>query len=736
MTALGEPPPQSPAETKRLLHELHVHQIELEMQNRELREAQQALEASRDRYAQLYDFAPVGYLTLDRTQCIADINLTGAALLGTERTRLLGQPFVLYVAAADRLAFRRHLARCYRTGDLVVSEITVQGHNGAPVRVQLSSICGRDREGAPPCAITMTDISARVRAERALQASEARYRTVSELMSDYVFAVRVADDGRLEPEWSAGAFPAITGYALDEIIHPGAWRRLIVPADQPMVERDYAALLRGEIQVVELRLLTTAGGPRWFQVHARPEWDAVAQRVTRIVGALKDITERKQAEEALRGVNEELETRVQERTAALQQVNVELQTEVVERKRAEAERKTRTRQQTAIADLSQRALATRDLDILLNKAAALVARTLDVEYCKVLELLPDGQALLLRAGFGWKTGAIGRTTVGAGSDSQASYTLLSGEPVIVEDLRTETRFRGPPLLHDHGVVSGISVIIDSHHRPFGVLGAHTTRQRLFTADDIHFLQAIANVLAAAINRQRLEAVRQQLLQQLQGAREDERRRIALVLHDEIGQALTALKFTLEVAHDDSELARSTDALDESIAMIDELLQQVRTLALDLRPSVLDDLGLIAALRSSLDRQAQRAGFAGTFRIEGSQAQRLESARLPPTVEIACFRAAQEALTNVLRHAQARHVSVVLGADDDAITLVICDDGVGFDLGRAQERAIAGGSMGLLEMQEQVALAGGQFAVATAPGHGTRIEIRFPLILGSTPLEAR
>ncbi|HET9223792.1 MAG TPA: GAF domain-containing sensor histidine kinase, partial [Roseiflexaceae bacterium] len=359
-----------------------------------------------------------------------------------------------------------------------------------------------------------------------------------------------------------------------------------------------------------------------------------------------------------------------------------------------------------------------------------------VEYCKVLELLPDGQVLLLRAGFGWQAGAIGRTTVGAGSDSQAGYTLLRSEPVIVEDLRTETRFHGPPLLYEHGVVSGMSVIIDSNHRPFGVLGAHTTRQHVFTVDDIHFLQAIANVLAAAINRQRLEAARQQLLRQLHRAQEQERRRIALVLHDEIGQALTALKLALEVAHDDPNLARSSGALDESITMVAELLQQVRGLALDLRPSVLDDLGLVAALRSYLDRQAQRAGLEGTFGVEGRQVQRLETARLPHAVEIACFRAAQEALTNVLRHAQARHVSVVLRADDTAVTLVICDDGIGFDLDAVQARAIAGGSMGLLGMQEQVALAGGQFAITAAPGHGTCIQMRFPLTLVSTSMDGR
>jgi signal transduction histidine kinase len=106
-------------------------------------------------------------------------------------------------------------------------------------------------------------------------------------------------------------------------------------------------------------------------------------------------------------------------------------------------------------------------------------------------------------------------------------------------------------------------------------------------------------------------------------------------------------------------------------------------------------------------------------------------RLPNAVEIACFRAAQEALTNVLRHAQARHVSMVLRADDDAVTLVIRDDGVGFDLDAALAQASAGGSLGLLGMQEQVALAGGQIAITAAPDHGACIEIRFPLPRGGT-----
>ncbi|MBI3989573.1 MAG: GAF domain-containing protein [candidate division NC10 bacterium] len=178
--------------------------------------------------------------------------------------------------------------------------------------------------------------------------------------------------------------------------------------------------------------------------------------------------------------------------------------ELAERKRVEAELQARARQQAVVAELGQRALVGTDLTTLMKEAVALIAQTIDVEYCKVLELLPDGTALRLRAGVGWKEGSVGEATVGAGTDSQAGWTLLSNKPVIVEDLRTETRFSGPPLLINHGVVSGMSVIIRGKERPFGVLGAHTTRRRTFTQDDIHFLQAIANVLATAIERIRME----------------------------------------------------------------------------------------------------------------------------------------------------------------------------------------------------------------------------------------
>ncbi|MGB3616227.1 MAG: ATP-binding protein, partial [Elainellaceae cyanobacterium] len=157
--------------------------------------------------------------------------------------------------------------------------------------------------------------------------------------------------------------------------------------------------------------------------------------------------------------------------------------------------------QAAVAQIGQQALASTDINILLNDVTARVAQVLNVEYCKVLKRLPKDRGFLLRSGVGWQDGLVGKAIVPSDSGSQAGYTLLSQNPVVVEDLNAETRFSGPNLLIQHGVVSGMSILIgnrDAH--PYGIFGIHTRSRRRFTDNDVDFLQAIANVLAETIAR--------------------------------------------------------------------------------------------------------------------------------------------------------------------------------------------------------------------------------------------
>ena len=204
-----------------------------------------------------------------------------------------------------------------------------------------------------------------------------------------------------------------------------------------------------------------------------------------------------------------------------------------------------------------------------------------------------------------------------------------------------------------------------------------------------------------------------LSQKLLEAQETERRSLALELHDQLGQLLTAIRLALRARRREGQLA-------ETIGLVDQAIDEVRSLALALHPPSLEKLGLPEALRAYLDREAERTGLAIHLAVSPMEG------RPPAAVETACFRLVQEALTNVVRHSGARRVDVELHAREAALELSIRDDGKGFDVAAARSRAQAGASLGVLGMEERVALAGGQLEIESSPGRGTIIRARFPL----------
>jgi two-component system sensor histidine kinase UhpB len=216
------------------------------------------------------------------------------------------------------------------------------------------------------------------------------------------------------------------------------------------------------------------------------------------------------------------------------------------------------------------------------------------------------------------------------------------------------------------------------------------------------------------SHERLRALSRRLLE----VQEEERGRLARDLHDDIGQALTALKIQLE------SLARVagpiTTRVDECVETTRHTLERVRQLSLMLRPLQLDDLGLVAALRSHLDRQASIGALAPHFDAADAPAG------ISAEIETACFRVAQEAVTNVLRHAGARNLWLRLYTADRGLALSVRDDGAGFDLEAARRRGAAGASLGLVGMEERVALAGGSLELRSAPGQGTVLLATFAL----------
>ena len=204
--------------------------------------------------------------------------------------------------------------------------------------------------------------------------------------------------------------------------------------------------------------------------------------------------------------------------------------------------------------------------------------------------------------------------------------------------------------------------------------------------------------------------------------EEERRHLARELHDEIGQTLTAAKINLKIIAPDVP-AKISGRLEDSIQLLDRLLRQVRQLSLDLRPPLLDELGLVPTLRWLVDQQAQRAQLRATF------TSNMNGLEIDPAVQTTCFRVVQEAITNIIRHSGAKNVAVELRREAERLELSVRDDGAGFDPAVIQQRAARHSTLGLVSMKERALLVRGGLEVHSALGQGTEIRAWFPLPCG-------
>ena len=286
------------------------------------------------------------------------------------------------------------------------------------------------------------------------------------------------------------------------------------------------------------------------------------------------------------------------------------------------------------------------------------------------------------------------------------------------------------LTHDYGWICmadkvGADAFTFEDERILSILAAQVGR--IFENGSLYaeLRQRIEQVQVESAERKRaVDELRETTLQlkalsaRVLEAQETERRRVAHELHDELGQSLTAIKINVQARgrFGDGSCAGS-DA--ETLRIVDDALDQVRRLALALRPSMLDDLGLAPALRWIAEQTAARTGLAMRLDVQEHHP------RLAPELETACFRIVQESLTNIMRHARAKEVHISLHKNGDDLLLVVRDDGVGFDLAGMRSRAVAGGSMGVLGMQERATLVGGRLDIETVAGKGSALVLRCP-----------
>jgi signal transduction histidine kinase len=377
--------------------------------------------------------------------------------------------------------------------------------------------------------------------------------------------------------------------------------------------------------------------------------------------------------------------------------------------------------------VGQQTTAILDLDELLHQAVNLIGETFG--YLNVVIMLAEDSEIVLKAATLPSLHALKDSLrFRIGSEGITGWVAGSGEPLLVPDVSKDARYY-QTVMEEMETKSELAVPIKLKGAVIGVLDVQSAGLNAFSRADVFTLQTVADQLAVAIENAHLyaEAVARreqarELAVRLMDAQEEERRRIARELHDQVGQTLTAFKLGLEMGADQATdvLPALRDELLNAGRLVDELIDEVRTLSLELRPSTLDDMGLGMALVAYARDTRQRAGLDIDLELPDPPPA------LPPEVETAAYRIVQEALTNVVRHAQASHVSIRLSVADDKLSLDVSDDGVGFDVSQHWFDQKTGRGFGLLGIQERAERLGGRAYMDSQRGRGTRLRVEIPI----------
>lgn len=398
--------------------------------------------------------------------------------------------------------------------------------------------------------------------------------------------------------------------------------------------------------------------------------------------------------------------------------------DITQRRRTESALEISESQQQVVTELGRLALAGKNFASLLDASLASVLDTLRLEVGEVLEWLPDCGQFLIRSSQGWKKGLGRRKRIMGGKASQSGFTLLTGEPVLVEDLKAETRFKSPlPGFSKHCVVSGASVLIGKPGEAFGTLGVHSSKKRKFKKNDIIFLQSVAHILASAVKQETARTVLKNSEKRLQflsshllTAQEEERKKVAYMLHDDLGQSLTLLKLQVSAIEMKIEKDGKGAKADCRLAMenISKTIENVREISHSLTPSVLKNLGLSAALHSLIEY------FSRYFNVHSHLDMTDLDKRLTQESKILVYRIFQEAFTNIARHARADQIRVCVARHNHRYRFDIQDNGIGVDLNGLQGSNLKDSGIGLTAMNERVRMLGGQLRIENPRCGGTRL----------------
>lgn len=666
-TSAPEAPHRMPDE---LLHELRVHQVELERQNEALRTVQRSLEEARDRYVDLFDFAPVGYLTLTRNGTIDSINLTATGLLGVERRPVLGRRFAHFVLPEDRDRWHVYFSGLAKHSDSRECELRLLRGETAQFHGQLNGIGMTSTPDGIAVRITLTDISEQKRLE-ALNESELRLRMAMQAMSGGIY------------DWDRRAG---TLYWSSDLSHvcgiPSAdfrpdrrwWRQRVHPEDLRRIRPVIANALRAHTHQFQVEYRVRHEDGHWAYVADRGQIVRdTSGRVVRLVGAMTDITARKHAEAALLRLNDRLEEKVVERTAELEARSQAL---------AEAER-----------------FARATIDSLSSSLCVL-----------------DEQGRMIATNKTWREWAED-TADGMGRADRCPDCLAM--PFRMPCWSRETASAVRDAIEDllAGRRQTFALEYECRARTQRWFEMHVTRfpgdgpVRLVVTHD-----EISERKRAAEEQNRTAERIKQLGLHLETLREQQSAMIARELHDELGATLTMLKLGLATT---AEEAANAEPLHTRLAGLleqaDTALRVVKRVSSSLRPATLDTLGLIATIRWYVKQFSSNTGIATVLRLP-------EYVRLSPLGDITVFRIVQEGLTNVAKHSGASKVIITARKHDRALIVRLVDNGSGISDSDLQRQD----SFGLIGMRERAEHLGGTLSIGSRPDKGTQLMLRIPL----------
>ncbi len=557
-----------------------------------------------------------------------------------------------------------------------------------------------------------TSFPRRKQVERELLDGEARFRAIAERLYDAILLV--GPDGRVV--YASPSMTRILGRPVEHSLGRNVFERMH-PDDAQAVVAGFTKILKqpGGILEVRCRFQHEDGTWRWLEGTARNWLNEPGVRA--IVGAYRDVTERYLDEEKLKQAYDVLEQRVGERTVQLSAANELLKEHIAERRRAESVLQERNRELKILNTITTAISRSLHLDVILSTLQQLLKDEVSITAGSIYVYDPDEEEFALRGQWG-----LPRILAEGGAQLPAELYAAArkssdAEGVLEGESDSSISVEG---------LTWLRVLLPVKGETRGILDLYRTAPAGFSTDQQRFFDILGQQVGVALaNAQLFGEVRrsreqlQSLSMRLVEVQERERRDIASELHDEVGQLLTGLKMNLEVARVMPSLALQ-EQLDEALVRVNQLLNQVRSLSLNLRPPMLDDLGLLPALLWQIQRYEAQTAIQVEFKhseIEG---------RYSTEQETALYRIVQEGLTNVARHSHVKSAVVRLWATQNTLGVQIEDEGRGFDSVAALR---SGNTSGLSGMRERMVLLGGSLTIESVVDGGTCITAEFPLDRG-------